>query len=383
MIVESKPLIERWTENETFKRTKEQLEKPRIKNLRIKDFSPAKLEDGSFDFRYVILKNVDFSDVDFRDTNFEGFSAEDCKFLRCNFANCSFVDAKFNKCDFHSCNLHVTNLLNANFIGGIWRELNIDWVNFHRVHLHDVRLTTIKEFFPYKPIDIIKSKNYLNFNIKPNKLIRAKQLIRNIGICIYVFISYFFKEDLKRFSYSEICGNYKSAYDMSKQLTILLQNTGNIAEANSAKFYSTRAMLFIENTSIFNKGKLWFDYSLGFYISPKHILFWSFFTIMVFATFFYANNDNYTYADLHGVCKSAQTQCVKIGDKMEVKLGRIEAVYFSAVTFATLGYGDIRPSKSNAVSFWQNFKIWIPAGEALIGAILMALFAVSLVRSDD
>ncbi len=48
-----------------------------------------------------------------------------------------------------------------------------------------------------------------------------------------------------------------------------------------------------------------------------------------------------------------------------------DCLYFSVVTFTTLGYGDFRPT--------EELRVWA-AGEALIGAFLMALFVVAMAR---
>ncbi|MCJ7570851.1 MAG: ion channel [Candidatus Thermoplasmatota archaeon] len=52
----------------------------------------------------------------------------------------------------------------------------------------------------------------------------------------------------------------------------------------------------------------------------------------------------------------------------------LDSLYFSGVTFTTLGYGDLHPVSTN---FGMKFLV---VGEALIGAFLMALFLVVLSR---
>jgi len=47
------------------------------------------------------------------------------------------------------------------------------------------------------------------------------------------------------------------------------------------------------------------------------------------------------------------------------------ALYFSVVTFTTLGYGDLRPA--------PHLR-WAAASEALLGAFLTALFVVVMAR---
>ncbi len=48
-----------------------------------------------------------------------------------------------------------------------------------------------------------------------------------------------------------------------------------------------------------------------------------------------------------------------------------DSLYFSVVTFTTLGYGDLHPTESLRL---------LAAGEALAGAFLMAMFVVILAR---
>ena len=55
------------------------------------------------------------------------------------------------------------------------------------------------------------------------------------------------------------------------------------------------------------------------------------------------------------------------------KLHRLDYLYFSIVTFTTLGYGDIRPLAAP----WARM---VASGEAFIGAFMIALFVLTLAR---
>jgi hypothetical protein len=52
-------------------------------------------------------------------------------------------------------------------------------------------------------------------------------------------------------------------------------------------------------------------------------------------------------------------------------IGLLNSLYFSMVTFATIGYGDITPI--------EGIKL-VAAGEGLIGIVLAALFSLTLAR---
>jgi len=62
---------------------------------------------------------------------------------------------------------------------------------------------------------------------------------------------------------------------------------------------------------------------------------------------------------------------LRCGLQDEPNCGFGNALYFSIVTFTTLGYGDFKPIASMR---------WLSATEAIFGAVLMALFIVALSR---
>lgn len=75
--------------------------------------------------------------------------------------------------------------------------------------------------------------------------------------------------------------------------------------------------------------------------------------------------------------QGARTLTYSLEDPQEAPrwwLGRVllESLYFSVITFTTLGYGDIQP-----IGPWARF---LAGAEALVGALLAALFVFVLAR---
>ncbi|MEM6931970.1 MAG: potassium channel family protein [Pseudomonadota bacterium] len=109
---------------------------------------------------------------------------------------------------------------------------------------------------------------------------------------------------------------------------------------------------------------------------------------IIFAfSFGYWDSDIYTYSTL----KAGVDGDMEITDR---KLNFVEAVYFSSVTFATLGYGDISPNKDlireGCLERWNfdghpfeslcSTKLLMPVLEAGLGAMMIALIVVTIVK---
>jgi hypothetical protein len=89
----------------------------------------------------------------------------------------------------------------------------------------------------------------------------------------------------------------------------------------------------------------------GYGEKPQRVGFTSAFVIMGYATIY--------------------ARCGALVDGVFTKPGFKSALYFSIVTFTTLGYGDIKPT--------NDFRLWA-ASEAIAGVVLMGLFLFTLAR---
>lgn len=79
------------------------------------------------------------------------------------------------------------------------------------------------------------------------------------------------------------------------------------------------------------------------------------------------------FAGIHGFCgieNADGTLIVKVGWGFSLR-AIWRAIYFSVVTFTSLGYGDIQPSYAGT---------YVTTIEVTIGVVLIALFVGSIIR---
>ncbi|NQT94333.1 MAG: pentapeptide repeat-containing protein [Lentisphaerae bacterium] len=118
-------------------------------------------------------------------------------------------------------------------------------------------------------------------------------------------------------------------------------------------------------------------YLCGYFEKPWRPLLWSAGFVLLFALV-YSCGDAFTPYPISGndgayeaeVELPARDAAVGAPAKDKQKIGMSDAVYCSLVTFTTLGYGDFRPR----AGWWRL----VAAGEAAIGAFMIALFVVTL-----
>ncbi len=103
--------------------------------------------------------------------------------------------------------------------------------------------------------------------------------------------------------------------------------------------------------------------SCGYGERPARLLLWTSLVVITFAIAYYPNPWGWGFIELEGVEWSAKSISIH---------NAIESLYFSVVTFATLGYGDIRPANDLA-------RIYICV-EVFAGYMVFALFVTLMAR---
>jgi uncharacterized protein YjbI with pentapeptide repeats len=276
-------------------------------------FNKATFQNAYFD-EAIFLDNVGFDGTKFKNASFKRTKFKNASFKRTKFKNASFREAVIerNLKLTHSPGINRLNFQNTQFLfrGNITADLSR--AKFHEADLENVAFTNCKW---------------------PKRLYEEEHM----------------KEE--HLSFKEL----KIIYRDLKQN---MQRNGN---------YSRAGIFFYREMEMKRKGtkkkrdRLWLElYRLlaGYGERPLHTIAVSGLVVLIFALLYVGLGC--IQCDLDPMKNPSLSQEI------------IDAIYFSFVTFTTLGLGDVQPS--------TNLGKALICGEAVIGAFLIALFVVVFVR---
>lgn len=270
-----------------------------------------------------------FEGGNFRDANMHGFhfgygSVKDCCFIGADLVNSNLCDCDLTNTDFNHARLH-----NAKF-----RD-------------NDFTLTSG-----------INKESFFGFTYTIFPSYRINELKTTEGVCAdtYRKLKLLFNaagrfDDASWAAYKEKVMERKVLYSQLRALRlyiISLYTNGNISTFQRVRI--SLAQSFINRIRYFLSH--FYSISFGYGERPMRVILLSLTTIFGYAWFYYWFN---ALTDSDG----------NLAGKY------VDALYFSVVTFTTLGPGDLTPA-----SEWRLFV----ASEALLGAFLVGLFLFTLAR---
>jgi hypothetical protein len=270
-----------------------------------------------------------FEGGNFRDADMQGFhfgygSVKDCCFIGADLDNSNLCD-----CDLTNANFNDTSLHNAKFRG------------------NDFTLT-----------NGIKKESFFGFTFESFPSYRINELKTTEGVCAdtYRKLKLLFNatgrfDDASWAAYKEKVMERKVLYSQLRARSLyirLLFTNGNISTFQRVKLSLARS--FINRIRYFLSH--FYSISFGYGERPMRVVLLSLTTIFGYAWFYYWFN---ALTDSDG----------SVAGKY------VDALYFSVVTFTTLGPGDLTPAPE-----WRLFV----ASEALLGAFLVGLFLFTLAR---
>jgi len=265
------------------------------------------------------VKNFNLSQANLENINLvnsghhEGYKLNNCDFYKVNLshAHCFKVDfsgSSLMKANFEGANLHFANFQNCNLLG----------TNFEHARLENV-------IWDKNILQEKKAKITQNFEEKLDLYQQSEEIYRNLRrTCesdgLFETAGWFFQKEMKM---------------RRKQMPLF-----------SFKRFISKIV----------------DFSCGYGERPLRIVILSAMVILLFTGIFFMTGLNYS-GEIIQISFNASFE--------ENIVALLNALYFSVVTFTTLGYGDILP-----IGISKLF-----AGvEALLGGFILALFVVVFVK---
>ncbi|MBI5753916.1 pentapeptide repeat-containing protein [Candidatus Peregrinibacteria bacterium] len=277
---------------------------------------------GAVDLRGAPLAGFDFR-VSIQEGD-DGFIEEmavlsDVHFEGANLKHCNFIDGKILNCNFENANLSHADFHNSSITDCSFEEAEMVSVNFNAAKIFNCVLSNAGIRDVVLASTIVDERTHFGKKLK-----------------------------------SETEGNFHAASIEYKQIKEMYKNS---SLHNHADFYHYKEMVAKRKTKKLSSPNRWLNYFFGdlickYGISYVRVFFWSLVVILLFAGLLVAQN---------GLAQNG----------IPIKASLPDAIYFSLVTFTTLGYGDF-----HAIG---NMR-FLAGAESFIGVILMSLFTVIVAR---
>lgn len=283
----------------------------------------------------VCADGIDFSDLDIQDSGFSQTQLSNCNFIGCTLSQSDMIGARFLHCDFVGCQMRSVNMTRSVLTGcafshsdlsrsylteSLFKELDFMGSNLWNVTLWSADLTGAQH---------LKKKNFQdpdadgsggNARISETHALMACESYRG----------------LKHYFYSK--GLYEdSSWAAYKELTMEREDH---RQKRDPRFFPSLLM----------------DLLSGYTQRPDRVILSSLVIILSFGLIYYALNLPIT----------------TIADPAS-HIGFWDSLYFSFITFATVGYGDFVP-QSNA---WFRLLACV---EGFTGPFMSGLYVFTLTR---
>lgn len=288
---------------------------------------------AGLNFSKVVLRNMDLSRCNFEKADLTRCDMSGSNLFDANLTNAELLGANLSGCDLTSAELRHADLTKANLFGArLWHadlksanliEANLSSVDFWNAKLFDVRLW-------HTDLTNVLSLTKQNFAFEKNKFITIKR-INEKGIL-----------------------SAEDAYRGLKRHFLLKGRYNDASWASFKEKNMERALLKKKRNPTYIPSLI-MNILCGYGEKPYRIITSSFFVIMF-------------YAFIYSI-----TNAIKLAELGSYKLTIGDYIYYSIITFTTVGYGDFIP-KSISI-----FRL-LAASEAFIGTFMIGLFIFTLAR---
>ena len=335
-----------------------------------------KLDRKDYNFQgYQFLENLDFSKKKFeKDAYFEGAS-----FQNAYFNKASFQDSYFNGASFQNAYFEGASFQNAHFEGASFQNASFDGATFQIANFH--KATFQNAYFP----NVIIDENLIFTPDKVGKLDLQNSQFRSKGtITVDLTNAKFYEAELEKVTFldcnwpekiSEEKNGSRSFNELEtiyRNLKQNMQHHGDYLEAGEL-YYREMEM---KRKQIDPFTPKWWGQNIlrilcGYGEKPSRVIAVSLLIVLLGAIlFFYCGVSTIEVGkDSEGKPQITSRPIGYPSDSTAPDF--LYCVYYSVVTFTTLGYGDIHP---------ENCSYIFASLETFTGAFFMALFVLTFGR---
>lgn len=260
------------------------------------------------------LSNTNLSDINLVNSGYkDGYTFTNSNLYKCNFKNAhcfkiNLAGSSLMKADFSNANLHCANLTNCNLLGTKFENAKLENVIWDKEIIQERNAKKANSFD--EKVDLYQQAEEIYRNLR--KITEADGLFETAG--------YFFQKEMQ------------------------------MRRKKMPKFSLRRIISKIV------------DVSCGYGERPTRIILISIFLILFFAFIYFLtglqnSNGSLVYSSLNSISENTYIF--------------LDTLYFSVVTFTTLGYGDILP---------LGISKLFAGLEAFLGGFILAIFVIVFVK---
>lgn len=306
-------------------------------------------------FEYVIFKNCIFKNVQF----------ENCMFLGCEFLECEFLNTKFKTSEFFDfANKNITYFFGSNFENTIFEKSNLRKSIFQQSTMKNMQfiLSNLKKCICDN--NKIESIYFSDCNLKSFSIIKSDvsklefddEFITKLNE--NTFFDKFISQDKTKEYYTNLCKTYKNIASQFESNRIL-----NIS-GEYHYLYKCSECKTLEGFSKFKSKLFWIV--CGYGERPTYALITSLEIILIFAIIYL-----FTGISIGGRLINYRLSWFSVLEKKIILVDFLESLYFSLVTFTTVGYGDIIPT---------GISIILSSIEMILGVTMVGIWTATLAR---
>ena len=311
------------------------------------------------------IYNIKFEYVIFKDCVFKNINFEECVFIGCEFIGCKFFYVKFKKSDlfdfeskcsvyFYSSNLENCTFERSNLKRNIFQLAELKNTRFMLCNLR-------KSIFDQNTIESLyisdcDLKSFAMINTYAKKLEFDDDFLTKLNE--YSFFDKFTMDKKDKEEYTNLSKIYKdiaSKFESNRILGI------------SGEYHYLYKCSQEKTLKSFSKLKSQIIWSIcGYGEKPIYSLITSFEIILVFAIIYLFTGINVGDRQIN-----YDLSIFFMLDKKIIIVDFLESLYFSLVTFTTVGYGDIIPT---------GISIVLSSIEMILGVTMVGIWTATLAR---